>query len=148
MRIPFAVLIAAPVVAAAVVIAALVLLFPLDVKRVALRLSVDAAGTCPPDEYLARLNPEIDGSVASQKRRTASPLRAGVPLYRRATLTGPAVEQAPSGADDKLVVMAGAKLGASGPVLVLRLRDNVCGWVDVSDLAKPAASPPPPERSR
>jgi hypothetical protein len=141
MRIPFAVMISAPMVAAVVAIAALVQFFPVRAGP-----SVDAAGTCPSDEVLARLNPEIDGSVASQRRRTASPLRAGLPLYRHATLTGPAVEQAPSRVDDRLIVMVGAKLGASGPALVLRPSDNVCGWMDVSSLGKPAA--PPPARGR
>jgi hypothetical protein len=141
MRIPFAVMISAPVVAAVVVIAALVLLFPVRAGP-----SVDAAGTCPSDEVLARLNPEIDGSIASQKRRTASPLRAGLPLYRHATLTGPAVQQPPSRMDERLVVMVGAKLGTSGPALVLRLHDNICGWMDVGGLGNPAM--PPPARGR
>src|SRR5215831_3945831 len=99
--------------------------------------SVDAAGKCPPDEDLQRLNPEIDGSVASQRRRTGSPVGPDLPLYRNSALTGLRVEKAPSGYyDDDVVVMVGARLGTTGPALVRRIRDNVCGWMDVRDLEK------------
>jgi hypothetical protein len=100
--------------------------------------SVDAAGTCPPDELLARLNPEIDGSVRSQRRRTGAPVRPDLPLYRNSSLAGPRVEKPPSGYDDNLIVMVGAGLGAAGPALVRRIRDDVCGWMDVRDLEKSA----------
>jgi hypothetical protein len=100
--------------------------------------SVDAAGTCPPDEDLARLNPEIDGSVRSQRQRTGSPMRPDLPLYRNASLTGPRVEKPPSGYDDSLIVMIGAALGTAGPALVRRVRDDVCGWMDVGDLERSA----------
>jgi hypothetical protein len=139
-RIRSAVKTAAPVTAAAAVLVAALASLVLDTGP---GPSVDAAGTCPPDEELARLNPEIDGSVASQKRRTAVPARAGLPLYRRPALAGATVARAPSGADDRLVVMVGAKLGASGPALVLRVHDNVCGWMDVGGLAGSSPFPQP-----
>jgi hypothetical protein len=100
--------------------------------------SVDAAGTCPPDEELARLNPEIDGSVRSQRQRTGSPVRPDLPLYRNSSLTGPRVEKPPSGYDDNLIVMVGAGLGMTGPALVRRIRDDVCGWMEVGDLERSA----------
>jgi hypothetical protein len=100
--------------------------------------SVDAAGTCPPDEDLARLNPEIDGSVRSQRQRTGSPVRPDLPLYRNASLTGLRVERPPSGYDDSVIVMVGAALGTTGPALVRRIRDDVCGWMDVGDLERSA----------
>jgi hypothetical protein len=100
--------------------------------------SVDAAGTCPPDEDLARLNPEIDGSVRSQRQRTGSPVRPDLPLYRNASLTGPRVEKPPSGYDDSVIVMVGAALGTTGPALVRRIRDDVCGWMDVGDIESSA----------
>jgi hypothetical protein len=100
--------------------------------------SVDAAGTCPRDEDLARLNPEIDGSVRSQQQRTGSPVRPDVPLYRNQSLTGARVDKPASGYDDDLIVMVGARLGATGPALVRRIRDSVCGWMDVRDLERSA----------
>jgi hypothetical protein len=100
--------------------------------------SVDAAGACPSDEDLARLNPDVDGSIRSQQARTGSPVRPDVPLWRTARLTGPQVEKTPSDYDDDIVVMAGAKLGATGPALVRRVRDGACGWMDVKDLERSA----------
>src|SRR5579871_5099070 len=100
--------------------------------------SVDAVGTCPRDEDLARLNPEIDGSVRSQQQRTGSPVRPDVPLYRNQSLTGARVDKPASGYDDDLIVMVGARLGATGPALVRRIRDSVCGWMDVRDLERSA----------
>jgi hypothetical protein len=100
--------------------------------------SVDAAGTCPRDEDLARLNPDIDGSIRSLQLRTGSPVRPDLPLWRSAHLTGPQVEKTPSDYDDDIAVMAGAKLGTAGPALVRRIRDGVCGWMDVKDLERSA----------
>jgi hypothetical protein len=100
--------------------------------------SIDAAGTCPRDEDLAAINPEIDGTIGSQQRRTGSPVRADVPLYRNQSLTGAKVEKPASGYDDDLIVMIGARLGATGPALVRRIRDRVCGWMDVRDLERSA----------
>jgi hypothetical protein len=130
----------AAVVAASAVVtfAALVALYGFGTETLP---SVDAAGTCPSDEDLARLNPEIDGSVRSQQQRTGSPVRSDVPLYRSSSLTGPQVEKRPSGYDDNLIVMIGAKLGTAGPALVRRVRDDVCGWMDVRDLERSAARP-------
>jgi hypothetical protein len=102
-------------------------------------LPSDAAGTCPPDEVLAKLNPDIDGSIRSQQQRTGSPVRANLPLYRSPRLSGPLVDRRPSGLDDDLIVMAGARLGTTGPALVRRVRDNVCGWMNVKDLEHLAA---------
>jgi hypothetical protein len=100
--------------------------------------SVDAAGTCPSDDLMQQLNPAIDGSVRSQRERTGSPTRVDVPLYRSSSLTGSRVEKPTSGYDDDIVVMVGAMLGTTGPALVRRIRDNVCGWMDVRDLEKSA----------
>jgi hypothetical protein len=103
--------------------------------------SVDAAGTCPRDEDLARLNPEIDFSARSQALRTGSPVRSNVPLYRNQSLTGARVEKPDSSYDDDLVVMAGARLGTTGPALVRRIGrtgEDVCGWMDVRDLERSA----------
>jgi hypothetical protein len=96
--------------------------------------SVDADGTCPREDELVRLNPAIDGSIRSLRQRTGSPVRQGLPLYRYQSLTGPQVSKPASGYDDDIVVMIGAKLGTAGPALVKRIRDNVCGWMDVRDL--------------
>jgi hypothetical protein len=106
-----------------------------------LPLVVDASGSCPRDEDFQRFNPEIDGTVASQRRRTGSPVRSDVSLYRNSSLTGTGVEKPPSRYDDDVVVMVGAKLGATGPALVRRIRDNVCGWMDVRDLESSASVP-------
>jgi hypothetical protein len=101
-------------------------------------LSVDAAGTCPGDEFLALFNPEIDGTVLSQRSRTGSPVRPDVLLYRNQSLTGPKVDKPASGYDDDFIVMVGAKLGTTGSALVRRIRDSVCGWMDVRDLERSA----------
>jgi hypothetical protein len=98
--------------------------------------AIDAAGTCPPDAALAQLNREDDGSVRSLQQRTGSPVRPDVPFYRNSSLTGPKVEKPPSGYDDDIVVLAGSRLGSTGPALVRRIHDNVCGYMDVRDLER------------
>jgi hypothetical protein len=130
-------------IAAMALAAAVLALSPPGGARAQTLPTVDAKGTCPRDEDLARINPEIDGSVGSQRRRTGSPTRPDIPLYRNSTLIGPKVDQVPtplSGFDDDLVVMVGAKLGSRGAAFVRRMRDNVCGWMEVSDLER-AATP-------
>jgi hypothetical protein len=98
--------------------------------------AVDAAGVCPSDDVLARINPDLDGSVRGQQMRTGSPVRPDVPLYRNSSLTGPKVEKRASGYDDDLAVKIGARLGSTGPALVERIQDHVCGWMDVRDLER------------
>ena len=98
--------------------------------------SIDAVGTCPRMEDLQRLNPALDGGIRSLQERTGTPVRANVPLYRNSSLTGPSVEKRSSGYDDDVEVMVGARLQETGPALVRRMTDGVCGWMNVSDIEK------------
>jgi uncharacterized protein YjbI with pentapeptide repeats len=100
-------------------------------------LTVDAAGTCPRQADLIGLG--SGGSTDSARElisRAAVPSRSRLSLYRDRTLSEPVAQGATLSFDDDLELLAGAPLGQAGggPALVRRIRDPLCGWVNVSDL--------------
>jgi hypothetical protein len=99
------------------------------------RPSVNEAGACPDQATLERINPELSsGSAVALQRRTGSPARANIPLYRNAALADPKVQTNSLGYDDDVEVLLGTALGQDGPALVRRSRDRVCGWMNGRDI--------------
>src|ERR1043166_936265 len=104
-------------------------------------LVVDPAGICPRREDLVRINPALDeGSVGGLVNRIATPSRSGVRLYPSQALSGTPTQAPPLTFDDEVEVLIGTPLGQAGggPALVQRLREPVCGWLDVADLERVA----------
>jgi hypothetical protein len=102
-------------------------------------LVVDASGACPSQPDLVRINPALDeGSVGGLVNRMATPSRTGLRLYRAQTLSEPAVQGVTLTFDDDVEVLIGTPLAqnARGPALVRRMREPLCGWLNVSDLER------------
>jgi hypothetical protein len=99
------------------------------------RPSVNETGTCPAQAVLERLNPELaSGSSIALARRTGSPVRSNLPLYRNPALADPKVQTNLLGYDDDIEVLLGTQLGQNGPALVRRISDRLCGWMNASDV--------------
>jgi hypothetical protein len=102
-------------------------------------LVIDAGGTCPRHEDLVRINPALDeGSVGGLVNRIATPSRSGLRVYRTQTLSDPPVQSFTLTFDDEVEVLIGAALGqpGGGAALVRRMREPLCGWINVADLER------------
>lgn len=101
-------------------------------------ITIDAAGTCPPQEELIRLNPSLgDGSAISLQYRMGTPVRNGLRLLRNSSLADSPIQTQPLGFDDEVEVLLGAQVGQSGPALVQkRTGKPICGWLNASDIER------------
>jgi hypothetical protein len=106
-----------------------------------INVSIDAAGTCPGQDELLRLNPALgDDSPASLSHRIMAPMRAGSALHRSNTLDSP-IAGVSLGFDDDVEVLSAFPVDPAQPVLVRLVRDRgpLCGWINVWDLERYAA---------
>jgi hypothetical protein len=96
---------------------------------------INEAGTCPDQATLERINPALSsGSAVDLQKRSGSPARANIPLYRNAALADPKVQTSPLIFDDDVEVLLGTALGQDGPALIRRSRDRLCGWINAREI--------------
>lgn len=100
--------------------------------------SVDAAGACPSQEVLERLNPALGaGSIAGLVNRLGTPARPGIAVYRSESRSGATVQGLTLGYDDDVEVLLGVPVGERGSAFVRRVQEpRSCGWIDAADLER------------
>jgi hypothetical protein len=111
---------------------------PIEVRaQNASTIAIDAAGTCPGQDGLVRLNPALgDGSALSLQARMGTPIRSGLRLFRSSSLSDAPIRTQPLEFDDDVEVLFGAQVGQVGPALVRRMRNPICGWLNVGDIER------------